>query len=73
MNRRSQISKISHKLLGREVMMLVNEKQHAGMHQAHFDGGRLTSGVYLYRLEAVPSGASDFDRFIQTRRMLLIK
>lgn len=39
-------------VLGREVATLVNEHQGAGVHSATFDGSRLASGVYFYRLTA---------------------
>ena len=37
-------------LAGREVARLVNERQEAGEHVAHFDAGDLPNGVYWYRL-----------------------
>jgi hypothetical protein len=52
-------------LLGREVATLVNGTLPAGAHSATFDATNLTSGVYLYKLEA--GGHS------MTRRMTLIK
>ena len=39
-------------IIGREVATLVNEYLPAGSHQISFDGKRLASGVYLYRLKA---------------------
>ncbi len=39
-------------MLGQRVATLVNEVQRAGAHVAAFDGSRLSSGVYLYRLQA---------------------
>ena len=39
-------------ILGREVATLVNENQDSGIHSATFDGSRLASGVYFYRLTA---------------------
>lgn len=39
-------------VLGREVATLVNGIQDAGVHAATFDGTRLASGVYIYRLTA---------------------
>ena len=39
-------------VLGREVATLVNELRPAGSHVVTFDGSRLVSGVYIYRLEA---------------------
>jgi hypothetical protein len=39
-------------ITGQHVMQLINEIRTAGTHTATFDAGRLTSGVYLYRLQA---------------------
>ena len=54
---------------GREVARLVEGKMAAGRHEATFDGSRLASGMYLYRLTA--EGAAD--RFAKTGRMMLVK
>jgi hypothetical protein len=52
-------------LLGREVSVLSEGLQTAGVHRVTFDGSRLPSGVYLYRLDA--GGTS------QTKKMVLLK
>jgi probable HAF family extracellular repeat protein/T5SS/PEP-CTERM-associated repeat protein len=52
-------------ILGREVMMLVNDWYPAGSHTVEFDASRLPSGVYLYRLEA--------GGFTGTKRMVLLQ
>ncbi|MCC5927231.1 MAG: T9SS type A sorting domain-containing protein [Bacteroidetes bacterium] len=39
-------------ITGRLVSVLVNGAVQAGVHEVTFDGGRLASGVYLYRLNA---------------------
>lgn len=52
-------------LLGREVQTLVSHKLDAGYHSVQFDGSRLASGVYLYRINA---GA-----FTKVQRMVLMK
>jgi N-acetylneuraminic acid mutarotase len=39
-------------ILGREVSVLVNDRREAGVHEVTFDGSNLSSGVYLYRLQA---------------------
>jgi hypothetical protein len=38
-------------VMGREVEMLVNERQSAGTYEATFNASRLPSGVYFARLE----------------------
>jgi len=57
-------------VLGQEVATLVNEFQTAGTHSITFDTrnssfGILSSGVYLYRLQA--------NNFIQTKAMILLR
>jgi Secretion system C-terminal sorting domain len=39
-------------VLGREVATLVNESKNGGSYSVTFDGSKLASGVYFYRLEA---------------------
>jgi hypothetical protein len=57
-------------ILGREVRMLVNEELKAGYHLAMWDGKNnfgtsVSSGVYIYRIEA--------GSFISTKKMMLMK
>jgi hypothetical protein len=52
-------------LLGREVTVLLNERQDAGVHEVKFDGSNLASGVYLCKLQA--------GEFVQTRKLLLVR
>ena len=52
-------------ILGEELMVLVNEEQNKGYHKLEFNGAKLSSGVYFYRLQA--------GDFIQTRKMILLK
>jgi predicted esterase len=51
--------------LGREVEILVNEKQSPGNYEATFNASQNPSGVYFYRLTT--------DGFSETKRMILIK
>ena len=51
--------------LGQEVATLVDGIQDAGFKSVTFDASRLSSGVYIYRLQA---GA-----FIQSKKMLVVK
>jgi subtilisin family serine protease len=52
-------------ILGREVSNLVNQEIPAGNYSVSFDGSRLSSGIYFYRIK---SGS-----FTQTRKMILMK
>lgn len=52
-------------VMGREVETLVNEQLAPGTYEAKFDGSKLNSGVYFYRLQ---SGS-----FTETKQMMLIK
>ncbi len=50
---------------GREIRVLVNQRQAAGEHSARFDAGDLASGIYLCRLVTESSS--------QSRKMLLLR
>ncbi len=50
---------------GKEVSVLVNEIMNPGSYSIDFDGSKLSSGVYYYRIEA--------EKFIETKKMLLLK
>jgi hypothetical protein len=52
-------------LLGMRVAKLIDSDLEAGTYKARFDGSNFTSGAYFYRLQA--------GRFVQTRKMLLLK
>lgn len=52
-------------LLGREVATLVNEVKSPGVHTVKWDASRLSSGIYLYRLEA--------GKFVNVKKMILMK
>ena len=52
-------------MVGREVATLINREQAAGNYSVNFDASRLSSGMYLYRLN---TGSSTI-----TRKMMLIK
>jgi subtilisin family serine protease len=52
-------------ILGQQVAELVNEVQGAGNYEITFDASDLSSGVYLYRLQA--------GGFVQARKLILVK
>ncbi|MDP4117473.1 MAG: T9SS type A sorting domain-containing protein, partial [Bacteroidota bacterium] len=52
-------------VLGEKVATLINGQMEAGMHEVNFNAANLTSGVYIYKIEA--------GKFTQTKKMMLIK
>jgi ligand-binding sensor domain-containing protein len=52
-------------VMGREIKELVNEQKKAGFYRINFDGSNLSSGMYLYRIDA--------GKFSSVRKMLLVK
>jgi hypothetical protein len=73
---RYQIPEVSHislkvfNLLGQEVATLFEGIRQPGNYEATFDGSKLASGVYLYRLSAGHSGKSNF---VKTKKLILLK
>jgi hypothetical protein len=61
----SQVNLAVYDMMGRRVATLVNENVAAGTHQVQFDASSLSSGTYMYRLQA---GGN-----IQTKKLTLIK
>lgn len=52
-------------IMGREVAKLVSQSMNAGNYSVEFDGSKLSSGVYFYKLES--------DNFSEVKKMSLIK
>ena len=52
-------------VLGKEVKTLVNEERRSGNYNVEFDGSKLSSGVYFYRMQA--------GDFIETKKLILLK
>jgi len=52
-------------LLGKEVVVLVEEQKEAGVHKVNFDASSLPGGVYMYRIETAG--------LVETKKMMLIK
>jgi len=60
-----------HDLLGKEIAVLVNGYQEAGVYTTQFDGSSLSSGIYIYKLQA--EGSSSGKQFIESHQMILMK
>ena len=52
-------------MLGKEVIILINEVKEAGYHTAEFDGSNLSSGVYFYKITA--------SELTVVKKMILVK
>jgi len=52
-------------VLGQEVATLVNDFKSSGNYNVNFDASRLSSGIYLYKLNS--------NGFTQTKKMMLVK
>jgi hypothetical protein len=52
-------------MLGREIETLVNEEKNTGVYEVTFEGTKLPSGVYFYRIQT--------GDFVQTKKMILLK
>ena len=52
-------------MLGKEVATLVDGNQPSGRHTASFDASHLSSGFYIYRIQA--------GEFVESRKLTFIK
>ena len=52
-------------VLGNEITTLVNAEKQSGNYNIKFDGSRLASGIYFYRMQA--------GKFISTKKLILLK
>ncbi len=59
-------------ILGREVKTINQGEQVPWHYKVSFNAASLASGVYLYRIEAVPAGGQS-GNFVQTKKMVLLK
>ena len=69
----SQVKLVVFDILGREVAAPVNGVQAQGKYTVRFDGSSLASGLYFYRIEAVPADGSSAGIFRDVRKMMLVK
>jgi hypothetical protein len=60
-------------ILGSEVATLVNEFQNEGRYEINFDASKLSSGVYIYKLQANDPSTSSGQDFVQSKKMILMK
>ena len=51
--------------IGNEISTLVKETKDAGIHEVNFDASELSSGIYVYKIDA--------GKFHMSKKMLLLK
>lgn len=60
-----EVRLVIYDILGKEVALLVNEKQNAGTYEAEWDASNYPSGVYFYKLIS--------DKIYITKKLVLLK
>jgi len=78
----TDVSLIVYDMLGREVARIVDETKPPGHYEIEWNGSRLASGVYFYRLSVSPSATRDLvpasrdgqaGTFTSVKKMLLVR
>ena len=54
-----------YKIIGRRIVLLVEEQKIVGWHETSFDASSLASGIYINRIQT--------GSFVKTRKMVLVK
>jgi len=65
----SNVKLTLYNLLGQKITELVNGEKSPGYYEVQFDASKLSSGIYIYRLEA----SSKEKSFVQVKKMILMK
>lgn len=76
--RQSDVRIEIYNMLGQRVRTLLNDRKKPGSYQVIWDGrndssAQVGSGVYLYRMIAMDPSTGSGQRFVQTRKMILLK
>jgi hypothetical protein len=66
-----QVTLEVYNLLGEKIVTLVNGQKDAGNHEVTFNGSKLTSGVYIYKITAVSTQTGE--HFVKSAKMMMIK
>ncbi len=61
----SQVHLVVYDMLGREVMVLVDEEKEPGNYSVTFEGRSYAGGLYFYRLRA--------GSYVKTQKMMMLK
>ena len=69
----SEVSLIIYDILGRKVKELVNTKQQAGRYEIQFNASNLASGVYIYQLITDNPSTGSGQKYINAKKMVLLR
>ena len=69
---KSEVELVVYNALGEGVMQLANEEKEAGRYSVEFNATKLPSGIYFFRLQAVPTGRQA-GSFTETKKMVLLR
>jgi photosystem II stability/assembly factor-like uncharacterized protein len=59
-------------ILGKEITTLVNERKSTGKYSVNFNASYLPSGIYFYRMQAIPEGRQS-GSFVSIKKFVLLK
>jgi PKD repeat protein len=62
---KSNVSLKIYDIVGKEIITLVDEQKEAGLYEVKYDASKLSSGVYIYSIQA--------GDFLENRKMILMK
>ena len=69
----ANVSLAVYNLLGEKVAQLVDGWMAAGYHGVVFDASQLSSGVYIYRIQAGDPSAGSGQSFVDIKKLILLK
>jgi streptogramin lyase len=69
----SEVSLKIYDVLGREVATLIDKGLAAGYYNFNWNASGLSSGMYIYRINAISSSGNKTQNFIQAKKMILQK
>ena len=72
LSQRSMVTLKLYNSIGEKVLTLVNKEEDGGVYTISLDGKNLSSGVYFYRIEAVPLN-NQKGNFVDTKKMIHLK
>jgi predicted esterase len=70
---KSRMSLKIYSILGREVATLFEGVRQTGKYDVQFEGSKLASGIYFYRLEANAVPPAQAGRYSESKKLLLLK